>query len=305
MVLCIIALPIFAILGIFSVKYRKLTADALECLFRTATLRKCRSGLDDRIKSSLTGRVMKFSPKSAGIVYRHYKLISWIILIIFAASLYGSALGIYNYYEYGNCNGPADTGFCPLDPLGTNSKTSASGTAKASKIIYPMYERDDPVIGNITAPITIIEFGCYACPYTKKAEPIIAEVLNYYKNKVNLQFKTFYIPHHDTSYISALASNCAMEQNAYIDFRRLAFEEQDTLTKANFTKIAYQLNVNATKFDDCVMTQKYKAKVDSDTQMGMNAGVTGTPTFFVNRQIIIGPKPFRTFKTVIDEELGK
>lgn len=63
MVLCIIALPIFVILSIFSAKYRKLTLESLDCILRTATFRKCRSGLDDRIKSSLTGKMMKFSRK--------------------------------------------------------------------------------------------------------------------------------------------------------------------------------------------------------------------------------------------------
>ena len=305
MVLCIIALPIFAILGIFSLKYRKLTAEALDCLFRTATLRKCRSGLDDKIKSAMTGKAMKFSPKLARLIYRNYKLISWIILIILMWSLYGTSVGIYNYYLYGNCNGPDKTGFCALDPTGKNSKISEIGVDVQSEILYPVFELNDPVIGNKSAVLTIIEFGCYACPYTKKAEPVVKEVLDYYKGKVSLQFKTFSIPHHNASHISALASDCALEQNAYPQFHKLAFEQQDTLTKSNFTSIAKQLNLNASKFAECVLSEKYKPEVDADTLMGVNAGVTGTPTFFVNRQKIVGPKPFRTFKTVIDGELGE
>src|SRR3989344_7423020 len=111
MVLCLIALPIFAVLSIFSAKYRKLTLESLDCVFRTATFRKCRSGLDDRIKASLTGKVMRVSPKAAGFIYNNYKLLSWIILIIFVWSIYGTAVGLYNYVEYGSCNGSVDTGF--------------------------------------------------------------------------------------------------------------------------------------------------------------------------------------------------
>ena len=117
MVLCFLALPIFAILGIFSIKYRKLTLDALECLFKTATLRKCESGLDDKIKSDLTGKVLKLSPKTAKFFYKHYKIISWIILIIFIWSLYGTSVGMYNYYKHGNCNGENSDEFCIFDPL--------------------------------------------------------------------------------------------------------------------------------------------------------------------------------------------
>ena len=157
MVLCIIALPIFAILGIFSLKYRKLTAEALDCLFRTATLRKCRSGLDDKIKSVMAGKAMKFSPKLARLIYRNYKLISWIILIIFMWSLYGTSVGIYNHYLYGNCNGPDETGFCALDPTGKNSKISEIGVDTQSEILYPVFELNDPVIGNQSAVLTIIE----------------------------------------------------------------------------------------------------------------------------------------------------
>src|SRR3989338_1305362 len=118
MVLCIIALPVFAILGIFSLKYRKLANDSLECIFKTATFKKCESGLDDRIKSSISGIFMRFSPKAAGAVYKNYKIISWIILAVFIWSIYGASAGIYNYIQYGNCNGPSDTGFCLLDPTG-------------------------------------------------------------------------------------------------------------------------------------------------------------------------------------------
>ncbi len=63
--------------------------------------------------------------------------------------------------------------------------------------------------------------------------------------------------------------------------------------------------MNVAKFNECLKTEKYKDEVEEDTLMGVHAGVEGTPTFFINRQKIVGPKPFRTFKTIIDEELKK
>jgi len=114
---------VFAILGIFSIKYRKLTLDALHCLFRTATLRKCESGLDDKIKADFTGRALKLSPKTARFFYKNYKIISWIVLIIFIWSIYISSVGIYNYITYGNCNGEDSNDFCIFDPLAGISVT--------------------------------------------------------------------------------------------------------------------------------------------------------------------------------------
>ena len=115
MVLCWVALPVFAVLGIFSVKYRRLAKESLECLFMTATFRKCQSGMDDRIKSQITGRLLKFSPKSARFFYKNYKVISFVILVVFLWSAYASGTAIYNYAVHGNCNGPDSDGFCVLD----------------------------------------------------------------------------------------------------------------------------------------------------------------------------------------------
>lgn len=118
MVLCWVALPIFAILSIFSVRYRRLTLDSLDCMFRTLTLRKCSSGLDDKIRSDITGTFLKISPKAAKFFYKNYKVISWIVLIVLLWSFYAGVSGIVNYAKYGNCNGPDSDGFCIFDPLG-------------------------------------------------------------------------------------------------------------------------------------------------------------------------------------------
>jgi len=303
MVLCLFALPIFLILGIFSVKYRKLAKDSLDCIFHTVTLRKCGSNLDERIKGEITSRIFKFSPKTAGFVYSNYKVFSWIIFILLIWSTYESAIGIHNYYYYGNCNGPESTGFCLFDPAGTNTKISGVDIDAQKELIPPVLEADDPIIGDKGANLTIIEFGCYLCPYTKKAEPTMKEILDYYGGKVNLQFKTFIIPHHNLSYPATLSAECAAEQDKYGEYHDYLFEHQDSLANLSFEAAASQLNLNMTQFNDCVASEKYRDEINEDTLMGVHAGVSGTPTFFINGREIAGPKPFRTFQTIIDEEL--
>lgn len=310
MVLCLLALPIFALLGIFSLKYRKLTKDALQCLFKTVTLRKCESGLDDRIKSRISGMFLKVSPGLARFFYRHYKIISFIILMLFIVSTYFSAVGVYNYAVYGNCNGPDSTDFCIFDPTGANSQVSecnapTTGVDVHTQVVYPTVSADDPIIGNPNATITIIEFGCYSCQYTKKAEPILKEVLDYYDGKVNLQYKSFILPNHNLSYQASLAADCAFEQGAYDGYHNLIFMNQETLTDSSFYDFAGQLSLNMTQFYDCMAIEKYKDEIQDDSLAGVHAGVYGTPTFYVGKQKIVGPKPFKTFRTVIDQELKK
>jgi len=310
MVLCLLALPVFAILGIFSLKYRRLTGDALHCLFRTVTLRKCESGLDDRIRASISGMFMKFSAPLGRFFYRYYKIISFIILLAFIASTYFSAVGVYNYVKYGNCNGPASTDFCIFDPTGANSKVSecnapTTGVDVHAQTIFPTVSAGDPIIGNPNATLTIIEFGCYVCPYTKNAEPILSEVLAHYDGKVNLQFKSFILPNHNLSMPSSEAAYCAFEQGSYEQYHNMLFSNQNTLTNESLYTFASDLDLNMTKFDECMATEKYKGQVQDDSLAGVHAGVYGTPTFFVNQQKIVGPKPYKTFISIIDAELKK
>lgn len=308
MVLCWIALPVFAVLGIFSAKYRKLASESLECLFKTATFQRCKSGLDDRIKSQITGNLLKFSPASARFFYKHYKLISLVLLVLFIWSAYVSVVGIYNYVQYGNCNGPDSDGFCILDPTGENSGTceipSSVGEVNWERIV-PKPSSDFPVIGNKEAQVTIIEFGCYVCPYTNDAEEIVKDVLDYYGGKVNLQFIVYPLPGHEFSYESSMASKCAEEQGKYLEYHEKLFEQEMNFKDGTFREIASELGLDVGQFDDCMAMNKYADEIEEDKRMALAAKVRGTPTFFVGEQEIVGPKPIKTFKNVIDEELGK
>ena len=303
MVLCWIALPVFAFLGIFSAKYRNLTKESLECLFRTATLRKCKSGLDDRIKSDITGKLLRFSPKLGKVFYKNYKLLTWILLIIFIWSGYVGIVGFYNFVNYGNCNGPDSTGFCLLDPTGANSKISELGNGFGKEIVLPVLEDDDPIIGPKDAELTIIEFGCFTCPYTKKSESTVKKIIEYYDGRVNFQFKNMILPTHELSFDTGLASDCALEQGNYNDYHDRLFEMQSELVYDDLFDIAKDIGLDSQLFDECLRSKKYSEEVKGDNLMGLDAGVHGTPTFFINDKIIVGPKPFKTFKKIIDGEL--
>jgi len=117
--ICLLALIVFAILGIFSVKYRALTKEAFDCTFRKITLRPCKTDLNTRIKTTIVGSLLPKAPRTAKIIYRYFTLLSILFTILLLISTFYTGKGLYNYAVYGNCNGPQSTEFCIFHPFGT------------------------------------------------------------------------------------------------------------------------------------------------------------------------------------------
>jgi len=115
--ICLIALVVFGILGIFSVTYRKIAIEAFDCVFRRLTIRKCTSGLDKRLKGQITGKLMKKSPKFAGFTFKYFEFISWFFTIIMIISFVYAGMGAYNFIMYGNCNGENSQEACIYNGL--------------------------------------------------------------------------------------------------------------------------------------------------------------------------------------------
>ncbi len=131
MVICVVALVVFAFLSIFSVKYRRLATEAFNCVLRTVTLRKCETKLDERIRAKLVGKLFGF-PSLARLVYKNFKSLSWIFTILFFASAVLAAQAVYNLSIYGTCD-PASGGciFVPSDPSCTSGQCGQDGCAGA------------------------------------------------------------------------------------------------------------------------------------------------------------------------------
>lgn len=143
MVICFVALIVFAILGIFSATHRIIAKEAFECVFLKMTLRPCKSGLDRRLKSQITGKLLRKNPKAGKFVFKHFELISWIFTIIMIVSMIYSAVSIYNYAVYGNCEGQDATGVCIYNQVG-DAITGTSGEQAPETCEIPQ-----PIIGTI------------------------------------------------------------------------------------------------------------------------------------------------------------
>jgi protein-disulfide isomerase len=312
--ICILALLVFGLLSIFSARYRPLAADAFDCTFRKLTFRKCETGLDTRIKAHITGSIMAKNEKAAGFVFKHFETLSLAFTILFFGSLVYSIYSGYNFIRYGDCYGPVTTaasGFCPYTFL-EGERLSQANVSYNGTVVLPT-PGDDPSIGPADAKVTVIEFGCLSCPYTRMAEPTVKELINRYGNQIRFVYKDFPLVQHGAADYHAEAARCAEEQGKYWEYREKVLQLQDECQNITDAKdhlpllkgIAADLGLNKTAFDSCLDSRRYKAKIESDFDAGVRAGVYGTPTFFINNKTIVGPKPIDAFTAVIDEELKK
>ncbi len=135
MVICIVALVVFGILGIFSARYRRLAKDAFTCVARSIVFKPCNTRLDQKIKATVTAKLMSMSKALARFFYKNFRLISWIFTIAFFASMYFTAVALYNWVVYGTCEPGTPASSCPLNRAQSILTCNAAKTAYVIIII--------------------------------------------------------------------------------------------------------------------------------------------------------------------------
>lgn len=301
MVICIIALPVFALLGLFSLKYRMLAVEAFRCLFRTVAFKPCNTGLDLRIKSKFTAKLMWW-PAFARFFYKYFTLLSWIFVILTLLSAAFTGLGLYNYFVYGNCNGEQSDAFCIFNVV--HPEQSQCSTLGAKGELYPdrINITGDPIKGSKDAKVTIVEYGCYSCPYTKEAEPAVRRLLVEFP-EVRLVFHDVPLSIHPYSVEAGKAAICAGEQGEYWEYHDLLFDYSKNFTDDSFLEIAGALGLNSTKFAKCFASNKTQDAVDNAYAGAIAVGVYGTPTFFIGNNSYVGPQSYADLKKVVETAL--
>ncbi|HLD19560.1 MAG TPA: DsbA family protein [Candidatus Nanoarchaeia archaeon] len=157
--------------------------------------------------------------------------------------------------------------------------------------------------GPANAKVTIVEYSDFQCPFCSRSYPTMKAVLQKYGNDVRLVYKHFPLSFHPEATPAAEASECAGEQNKFWEFHDKVFENQDSMSVANYKKWAGELGLKQAQFDQCADSRKYKSKVEQQTQQGQADGVSGTPTFYINGQQIVGAQPQSVFEQAIDAVL--
>jgi protein-disulfide isomerase len=172
--------------------------------------------------------------------------------------------------------------------------------------------REGTTLGSPDAPLTIVEYSDFLCPYcTQAALQIVPQIEDEYvaTGKVKLIWKQFPSAqlHGEAAITAAEASECAAEQNAFWEYHDALFlnNTRVVFNTDNLKRLAQELNLDTEAFNACLDEGKYSNKVADDYSEGRRRQVTGTPTFFVGQTELVGAKPYSDFKTAIDDELAK
>ncbi|MBU0530461.1 MAG: DsbA family protein [Candidatus Aenigmatarchaeota archaeon] len=166
---------------------------------------------------------------------------------------------------------------------------------------------NDPMKGDANAPITIVEFSDFQCPfcsrfYTDAYPRIIQEYVD--TGKAKIVYRDFPLTSlHPQAQPAAEASECANEQGMFWEFHDKIFENQGSMSPEAYKQWAADIGLNTEQFNSCFDSGKYRSEVQKDLADGQAAGVSGTPTFFINGQKLVGAQPFEAFKAVIDNSL--
>lgn len=159
--------------------------------------------------------------------------------------------------------------------------------------------------GNAKAPVMIVEFSDYQCPYCHQIEPTVKKVLARYGDKVSFSYRDFPLTAiHSQAMIAAEASRCALEQEKFWEYHDQLFAAS-SLEKNSLIEYARNLKLDDKQFESCLNSEKYKADIEKDEQEGRKAGINGTPGFFINGVEINGAKPESEFTSIIDDELSR
>ncbi len=162
-----------------------------------------------------------------------------------------------------------------------------------------------PAMGPAGAPVTIVEFSDFQCPFCSRAKGTIDQVVSRYGDKVRVIFRDFPLPMHAQAPKAHEAGRCANEQGKFWPMHDKMFADQAALAVDGLKKSAADLGLDTAKFNECLDSGRHTAGVKADMDAGSAVGVTGTPAFFVNGRMISGAQPLEAFTKVIDDELQR
>ncbi len=165
---------------------------------------------------------------------------------------------------------------------------------------------EDPALGPATAPITLIEFSDFQCPFCQRVAPTLKQIKAQYGDKVRIVWKDFPLTQiHPQAFVAAQAGNCAREQGKFWEYHDVLFANQGALQPEFLKKYATDAGMDAAKFATCLDSGQFEARVTTALQAGGRLGIGSTPTVFINGRMVQGAQPLEVFTAVIDEELQR
>ena len=160
--------------------------------------------------------------------------------------------------------------------------------------------------GSPRAPVIIVEFSDFQCPFCRQVQPTLKNLLAKYEGRVSLAYRDFPLRGlHGHAELGAESSRCASEQGKFWEYHDLLFENPDKLSRNGVRELASSLKLDEKQFDACLSSGKYRAKIEQDLQDGIRAGVYGPPGIFINGIFLSGAEPEAAFERIIDAELAR
>ena len=167
---------------------------------------------------------------------------------------------------------------------------------------------DDAIKGDPNAPVTIVEWSDYECPFCQRFySQTLSQIESQYidTGKVKLVYRDFPLSIHPQAQKAEEAAECAGEQGKYYEMHDMLFDRGVSGGVSSFKNYAEQLGLDTAAFNSCLDSGEMAAEVKADMQAGASQGIRGTPGFIINGQLVSGAQPFQVFEQIIEEELAK
>jgi protein-disulfide isomerase len=161
-----------------------------------------------------------------------------------------------------------------------------------------------PMMGNANAKITLVEFADYECPHCKRFQPVLRQILDEFHGDVKLYFKHYPLPQHTNARLAAEAATAAQKQGKFWPYEEKLWANQDNLTPAELEKYAKETGLDVTKFRQDLDSPAIKARVQKDRIEGTTAGISSTPTLFINGREYSDAHDTESLREWIKEELA-
>ena len=185
-----------------------------------------------------------------------------------------------------------------VNKLKENNKEIIEQARRVVPGVVPAINKNDHFFGDISAPIQLIIYDDFECPFCARFNDTVGEIKNYFKDKVVVIFRHYPLRSHPNALPAALASECAHEQGKFWEMHDKIFlaNKEGKLSLDQYQSDAKDLELDIAQFNQCLETEKYKDKIQAQWLEGKNAGVSGTPGNFVNGESVPGAYPFEDFK---------
>jgi protein-disulfide isomerase len=182
------------------------------------------------------------------------------------------------------------------------------GEKEDPKTVFKVPVGSAPIQGKVDAPVTVLVFSDFQCPYCKRVEPTMAKIKETYGDKVRMVWKHEPLPFHPRAVPAAqlaLEARAQKGDKGFWEAHDKLFESQPKLEDADLEKVAADMKLDVKKVQDAIKTSKYKKEIDADMELADDVQASGTPHFFVNGRRLVGAQPFEKFQKIIDEEVKK